>query len=92
MLTRRAQTITCCPACRPNLSLCSRVVAETLPLTFSQVMFLDDFVDTVLPGMPVNAFGAMDQLVSSCAARFVGAFAARDPCCHARHQTPSTVG
>ena len=39
-------------------------------------MFLEDFDDTVLPGLSVNAFGVMDQLVSSCAARFVGAPAA----------------
>ncbi len=42
-------------------------------------MFLDDFVDTVLPGLPANTFGAMDQLIASCAARFVGAPAALAP-------------
>jgi hypothetical protein len=35
-------------------------------------MFLEDFVDVILPGLPHNLLGVMDQLICSCAARFVG--------------------
>ncbi len=37
-----------------------------------QVMFLEDFVYVDLPGLPHNMLGVMDQLICSCAARFVG--------------------